>query len=182
MEKQNEQTEKKNIKKELLEWVLALGIPALILGIVLHFFIGIVHVDGDSMNDTLKNGETVFVSKMAKQYDAGDIIVFHADTGTKTSILIKRVVAVGGDTIDCNEQDGLTVNGKKVEFDDRAKVKGETGFLDDKNISYPLVVPENHVFVLGDNREHSRDSRDERIGCVPFEHIIGIVIGKSAAD
>lgn len=89
--------------------------------------------------------------------------------------LIKRVIAVGGDEIDIDFESGtVTINGE-ILHEDYIK---EPTTTDEGGFEYPVTVPDGHIFVMGDNRNHSTDSRDARVGFVPLEDVEGKVLFK----
>ena len=119
--------------------------------ILFRFVIGIAIVGGNSMEPTLQDGDFVLYSRVVRQYRPGDVISMRVPSG---EYYVKRVIAVGGDTVDL--QDGrVLVNGEPLQ-DDRGtgETQEETGA-----VIYPYKVREGNVFVLGDNREVSMDSR-----------------------
>ncbi len=118
---------------------------------VFRFCIGIATVGGDSMNPTLTDGEMVIYNRMVRQYQPGDIISMRVPSG---DYYVKRVIATGGDVVDL--RDGVVyVNGSAVDPDYGYGVtEEETGA-----VIYPYTVREGNVFVMGDNRMSSMDSR-----------------------
>lgn len=134
----------------LREAVLSAALFAAVF-VLFRFVIGIAIVGGNSMDPTLKDGDLVIYARIVPEYKTGDVISMRVPSG---EYYIKRVIAVGDDTVDL--QDGhVLVNGKLLQ-DDRGygKTEEETGA-----VIYPYKVRENNVFVLGDNREVSMDSR-----------------------
>ena len=119
--------------------------------ILFRFVIGIAIVGGSSMDPTLRDGDLVVYTRIVPEYHTGDVVSMWVPSG---EYYVKRVVAVGGDVVDI--QDGrVLVNGELLE-DDRGH--GET--LEETGaVIYPYRVREGNVFVLGDNREVSMDSR-----------------------
>jgi len=133
------------------------------------FFVRIVSVSGDSMNPTLVNGSKIFVSSFLYNPSYGDIIAFGKAEGEDTSV-IKRVIGLPGDTIDINfETHIITVNGE-IYVD---KISVSEAISEQGDIEFPVTVPEDCVFVLGDNRNNSIDSRFSRIGFVQYNEILG---------
>lgn len=132
-------------------------------------------VYGQSMLPTIKDGERIIVNKIGYELaepDRFDLIIFHAD---EDSDYIKRIIGLPGDEL-YYESDTLYVNGESVEEDflDAIPVNGSDVFTDDftlENLTDEHTVPEGHVFVLGDNRKNSVDSR--QIGFIPTEEIVG---------
>lgn len=128
-------------------------------------------VSGDSMEPNLKNGDTVFLSGVLYQPDYGDIIAIGL-SGDDVS-LIKRVVALPGDEIDINfETHLITVNHRVIT--EKYKVQGAISVPGD--VTFPLRVPQDSVFVLGDNRNDSLDSRFSSVGFIKTDEIAGHVL------
>jgi signal peptidase I len=126
------------------------------------------------MLDTLNENDYLIVSKQAyliKDPGYKDIVVFKSNLTTdngKAKLLIKRIIGVPGETIEI--KDGIVyINGKQL-LEDYTKEAFTTGTID------PMIIPEGKLFVMGDNRGNSADSRDERIGLVDFETIYGEAI------
>ena len=130
----------------------------------------VIFVDGESMTPTLQNGDWIAACRLVKA-ERGDIIL----TDTRNSYharLIKRLIAVEGDTVDIDFDTGVvTVNGEALDEPYLSDVRCVRG-----TVSFPLTVPEGKVFLLGDNRANSVDSRYEEIGCVDADSIIGPVV------
>ena len=174
---------KKSWKRELLEWVECLGI-ALIVVFLLTTFVGrTVQVSGPSMEPTLHDKDMLIVYHLGYTPANGDIIVFNPKGDNKP--YIKRVIAVGGQTVDfkmnINPKDGsqfydVYVDGKLLEENYIAdNIRSNPENLTSQD--YPVTVPEGHVFVLGDNRNHSVDSRYEAtVGMVDNDDIVGKAI------
>lgn len=142
-------------------------LETIVLAIVLYFGINTlsarVRVDGFSMNPTLQNGEYILVNRLAYkagQPNRGDIIVFRLP-GDESQDLIKRVIGLPGDTV--RVSDGVvTINGAKLQ---------EPYIAQNPLYSDERVVPEGNLYVLGDNRNDSRDSH--QWGLLPLENVIG---------
>lgn len=128
-------------------------------------FLPAVRVTGTSMEPTLFSNQIVLCSKL-KTPKRGDIIALYYNK----KLLLKRVIAVPGDTIDMDENGAVTLNGKAL--DEPYLQKAALGECD---ITFPYTVKENRWFVMGDNREVSVDSRYSGFGCVPDENILGVV-------
>lgn len=118
------------------------------------------------MEPTLENGQLVVAVKTT-DFEQGDIIAFYYNS----KILVKRVIAQAGDYVDIDEEGNVYVNNTKLdESYITVKSSGES------DISFPYQVPESRVFVLGDNRSVSIDSRNSVIGCISEEFIIGKIL------
>jgi len=149
-------------------------IIAFVVIIVVLQFIKPTIVFETSMENTLHPQDYVFLAKQAYRFgevEAGDIIVFQStlddDMGGKKS-LIKRVIAVPGDTLEI--KDGYVYRNGEQLYEPYTKDGTTQGDLD------PIIVPEGMYFAMGDNRLHSKDSRDPEVGYVPFENIKGKVV------
>ena len=124
------------------------------------FFIRLTNVVGPSMENTLIDGETLLVSNLFYEPKQGDIIVFH-ELGSYNEPIVKRVIATEGQEVDIDfDTWTVTVDGVVLEEDYR-KLEGSKITSD---LTYQLIVPENCLFVMGDNRYHSSDSRNSRMG------------------
>lgn len=159
-----------NIKHEAAEWLKAIIVALLIVFTVKLLLFDILSIDGISMEPTLHDRERVFVNiigyKIGKP-DRYDIVIFNPSI-EKSSYFIKRVIGLPGDIVKISGGK-VYVNNEELDenylFPDSYTKAG----LD------PLVVdiPEGHVFVLGDNRDNSEDSRDPRLGPIPIKSIKG---------
>lgn len=157
-------------KNEVWEWLKALAIAVILAAVIRYFFFAPIVVDGESMMPTLHNKDRMIVNKIG--YKLGkpkrfDIVVFHA---TVEKDYIKRVIGLPGDKVEYKD-DVLYINGKpqKEPYLDEKK-KG----LIDGPLTDPFVfekVPEGYLFVMGDNRRYSKDSR--HIGPVPIDEVLG---------
>ncbi len=140
-----------------------------IIFIAFTFFFRLVQVTGDSMNPTLETGDRLIISNFMYEPDYGDIIAINKQ-GAKEESMIKRVIALPGDLVFIDFQSHIiTVNGK-VLYENYEVTEPISEPYDS---SFPLTVPENSVFVLGDNRNNSLDSRTENIGFIDFDEISG---------
>ncbi|TMW73195.1 signal peptidase I [Alteribacter natronophilus] len=163
-------------KSESWEWLKAVAVALLLAVVIRYFFFAPIVVDGESMMPTLEHNDRMIVNKIGyniSEPDRFDIVVFHA---THTKDYIKRVIGLPGDTI-AYEDDVLYVNGEAVDepYLDEYKANAGTGpftsdFTLEETTGYE-TVPEGHMFVLGDNRQHSKDSR--HIGMIPYDEVVG---------
>jgi signal peptidase I len=123
----------------------------------------VLSIQGTSMQPTLTDGEIVIAAR-GSAFGTGDLVAFYYNK----KILIKRVIAVSGDWVDIDEDGNVYVNQKKLE----EPYISEKAY-GDCNIELPYQVPESRIFVMGDNRGVSVDSRNTAIGCVSDEQIVG---------
>ena len=155
----------------MLEWYEALISAALVLVLVFSFVFRIIQVDGSSMVPTLTNGDKLIVWGAGYTPERGDVVIVDSYT-TYGKPLVKRVIAKGGDTISIDYETGtVTVNGKVLQEDYIA----EPTYLG-YDVEFPYTVPEGTVFVMGDNRNQSLDSRSSYIGCIDEQDILGKVL------
>lgn len=151
----------------LYEWVHSLVFAVAIVVIILTFFLRLVDVSGTSMLQTLKSEDKVIVTNFFYTPAHGDIVVIsHGAEYSKP--LIKRVIAVGGDRLEIDfDNEIIRVNGDELKED---YIQGHTR---DEQGEIPAVIPEGKVFVMGDNRTVSLDSRSPEIGLIDVKDIIG---------
>ena len=160
--------EVKSTRGEVYEWMQCLVFALIFCVVLFVFFFRLVDVVGDSMNPTLENADKMVVSDLFYKPKQGDIVIFRKDE-YKPEALVKRVIATEGQTVE-------------IDFN-RGRVYVDGVLLDEPYIAEPTrnqidftgvqVVPEGCVFVMGDNRNASTDSRDKRIGMVDVRLIIG---------
>ena len=159
-------------RREAYDWIQSLISALLICVLVFVFVMRIMDVHGTSMVPTLQNGDKVLVSGLFYEPERGDIVVFKKDSYDDNKALVKRVVAVAGDVVNIDFEKGIVyVNGEALEED-------YIDVLTTTKIDFigPQTVPDNCLFVMGDNRNASTDSRDKRIGMVDKRLIIGKVL------
>ena len=157
--------------QEAFEWYEALISAALVLVLVFSFFFRIIQVDGASMVPTLQNGDKLIVWGAGYEPQRGDVVIVDSYTAYGKP-LVKRVIAKGGDTISIDYASGtVTVNGEVLNEDYIA----EPTYLG-YDVEFPYTVPEGTVFVMGDNRNNSLDSRSSYVGCIDERDILGKVL------
>ncbi len=134
-------------------------------------------VEGPSMEETLHTGEYLVVSDILYDPTPGDIVVVHDITAGRSDPIVKRVVAVGGDTVDIDfDSWTLKVNGEIVDESAFRTLKGSYLLRSDYN--FPIEVDEGCVFVMGDNRNNSSDSRSSEIGMIDERCVVGKVYAR----
>ena len=135
---------------------------------IFTFLFKISSVNGPSMLDSFHNGDRVFITAAGYQPKYGDVVII-SQPNQYNEVLIKRIIAVGGQTVDVDATAGtVTVDGKVLY---EPYIREQT--LTQGNMNFPLTVPEGYVFVMGDNRNHSTDSRYKSIGLIDERYIMG---------
>lgn len=186
-----------DLKKEIFEWTFAIIAALLITFLIKGFLFDIVKVDGHSMDPTLAHGQHLILNKIGYTPKRGDIVVVDVKYKTRAAVCetlnsdfdkfrlkhgyitqkkhnltplryIKRVIGVEGDKIFIDNNGNVYVNDELIEEN---YIQGTTTQL--SMLNNPYTVEEGHVFVMGDNREHSDDSRDIRVGTIPYEAVLG---------
>ena len=157
---------------DLFTWLQALTFALVIIMIVFTFFARIIGVDGHSMEPTLQDRDMLLLQCAGYEPRQGDVVVLHKSFSTTGEPIVKRVIAVGGQSVHI-DYDTSTVY-----------VDGEP--VDDSYLGEPMVqpgsstmqgtdwdIPEGSVFVVGDNRHYSSDSREESLGPVENQYVLG---------
>ena len=146
---------------------LTLVVVAAVAVLVAVLFLPVLRIYGKSMRGTLDNGDIV-VSVKSSNMKTGDVVAFYYNN----NILVKRVIANSGEWVDIDRDGNVYVNQKRIEepYLHEPKAYGET------DIELPYQVPEGKVFVMGDNREVSIDSRNTAVGCVDQEQVVGHIV------
>lgn len=160
-----------NMRQEIYEWMQCIIIALIACVLVFVFIARVIDVVGNSMLPTLEDGDKIVITRLVGDYKQGDIVVLRKDTFREDPI-VKRIIAVAGQTVDIDFDNGIVyVDGEALQED----YINEPTY---KSINFdgPVTVPEGCVFVMGDNRNDSTDSRDDRIGCVDTRYILGKVV------
>jgi len=145
-------------------------------------------VDGDSMNQTLEDKDVLISTDIMYKPKQGDIVVFHLSNDYYNQPLIKRVIATEGQWIDIKKNgNGLIITvyeADDTEFKNPMVYADEHAYYSSLNTGwtgshkYPLQIPEGHLFVLGDNRWNSSDSRSERVGLIDERIVFGKITAR----
>ena len=174
-EKEEEKDKKRNFSKELIEWLEVVSTAIIAVVLIFSFVFRIATISGDSMLNTLiggnqfngNNGDKVIITNIAYEPDNGDIVVISRNAEnsvagqlTGQGPIIKRVIAKGGQTVDIDFENGIVyVDGVALKEDYIS-----TPTTTKADVEFPVYVPEGYIFVLGDNRQDSLDSRFTQIG------------------
>ena len=168
MQEQEKQTAK---GRDMYEWVQSLVGSVLVVVAIFTFVIRMMGVDGHSMLNTLQHGDRLLVvnSMLYHDYKYGDIVILRKNGVFDDDPIVKRVIAVEGQTVDIDFAEGIVyVDGEALEED---YIREPTYTAE--GTEFPLTVPEGSIFVMGDNRNGSSDSRDYRLGTVDTRYVIG---------
>lgn len=159
---------RKRFMETIRSTIFMLIVVAAFAVLVAVLFLPILRIYGKSMRGTLDRGDVV-VSVKSSHFETGDIVAFYYNN----NILVKRVIAEAGDWVDMKDDGTIYVNQTKLKEPYlKHKAYGQT------NIKFPYQVPEDRIFVMGDDREVSIDSRNTSIGTVSDEQIVGKLVFK----
>ena len=157
------------LRRDLYDWIMSLLIALVVCVGLFVFCIRIIDVSGTSMVPTLHNEDKMFVSNLLYTPQAGDVVVFKTDSYDPNKALVKRVIATEGQTVNIDFDNGIVyIDGVPIQEDYIAEeTHNKLDFIG------PKKVPEGCVFVMGDNRNQSTDSRKSEIGMVDNRMILG---------
>ena len=157
--------------RNLYDWVGTVAAVALMAVIIFTFAVRLVLVDGPSMRETLQHGDCLAVlnAPLCGTPEAGDIVILRKESFRDGAPIVKRIVATEGQTVDIDFDAGTVyVDGQLLE---ETYIREPTHL--EEGLEFPVTVPEGCVFVLGDNRNDSDDSRDPDLGPVDTREILG---------
>lgn len=158
--------ERNDFRGSILATIRILVVVSAITVLLAMLWLPILRMYGDSMAPTLQDEEVVITLKTG-EFTQGDIIAFYYNN----KILVKRVIAEGGDEVTIDENGTVFVNDVALDEPYLTATSSELG-----NITYPYEVPEGFAFVLGDHRQTSYDSRFTEIGPVSIDQVVGRVV------
>ena len=170
VEEASNEKSKKNAES-VYDFASILVSAVLTVGIIFTFFFKISTVSGESMENTLHHADRLIISSVVNDVEYGDVVVT-SQPNLFNKVLIKRVIAVGGQTVWFDEETKQTiVDGKAL---DEPYIKEEMEYT--SAMDKLFTVPEGKIFVMGDNRNNSSDSRDEFVGVIDENYIVGKVV------
>ena len=170
---------KQGLLADLYDWLEVFAVSVAAVFVIFAFVARVAVVDGESMTNTLQHGEQLIVQELFYTPKQGDIVVCQSAFFGFDKPLVKRIIATEGQTISIDTETWtVTVDGVPLKEDYVRYIQGK----DMNGWSYgdSYTVPEGHVFVMGDNRNGSWDSRDSRIGPIDERYIVGKVIFRFA--
>ena len=157
----------RSFARSLKSTVFSLVVVAAFAVLVAVLMLPVLRIYGTSMSPTLTEGNYV-VSVKGSSFKTGDVIAFYYNN----KILVKRVIAVSGQWVNIDKDGKVSVDGKQID----EPYASELSFGEYTDIDLPYQVPESRVFVMGDHRSTSVDSRSTSIGCVADEQIVGRIV------
>jgi signal peptidase I len=175
-ESQDQPTSRSRVKDAVIEIVTTVGLAIILYLIITTFIVQTFRVEQTSMQNTLQSGEHLLIDKLTPRFDdysRGDIIVFHPNGTTDETPYIKRVIGVGGDTVRV-ANDVVYIDG--VALDETGYTYAAPGNNEPtlaKNAGDEWEIPEGQLFVLGDHRMRSTDSRNLAVGLVDVDDVVG---------
>lgn len=179
----NENKKENKFIKSVFEWIDSFIVSFIAVVLIFTIFVGKVRVQGDSMNETLHEDDQLIVSDFCYNPQRGDIVIVSRNSEnivasefeSNLQPIVKRVIAVGGDTIEVTEDGKVLLN--DVEIDEPyIKDYAQNLGTPQEDMTVKLEVPEGRIFVMGDNRHNSRDSRSKYVWLVDKRYVLGKVL------
>jgi signal peptidase I len=164
----SQEEKNKNMVKEVISWVVYIAVVLVLTYLIIHFVGQRTVVDGRSMNATLNDGDNLIVEKLSYRFgdpERFDIIVFPYDD---SSYYIKRIIGLPGETVQIDEDGTIYINGEVLEEDYGLETISDPG-----RAIEPITLGDDEYFVLGDNRNNSKDSRNPLVGNIKRDKIVG---------
>ncbi len=166
-----EQKEELDLKKEIMSWIFYIAFVVALTYLIIHFVGQRTVVDGRSMENTLHDGDNLIVEKLSYRFGDPkrfDIIVF-PPKGSPKDHYIKRIIGLPGETVQIDADGNILINGEILEEN-----YGKETIQNPGAAAEPITLGDDEYFVLGDNRNNSRDSRDaEHVGVIKRKDITG---------
>ena len=165
------------IARTIFEYVEMFVLALCAVLIVLTFLVRHSPVEGDSMEPTLSEGDVLLMSGLGYTPERGDIIIAQSASYGLARPLVKRVIAVGGDELDIDfDTWEVRVNGELIDEPYLLQGSGRmTRYYSTEHLTFPMTLPEGYLFVMGDNRQNSADSRHRSIGLIDQRYVVGRV-------
>lgn len=157
---------RKRYKRAFISTLSVLAVIAAVAVLVSTLFLPVIQVSGNSMEPTLSDGDVLVLLK-SKHYERSQLCCI----SWQNKMLLKRIIGLPGDVVSIDTEGNVSVNGALL---DEPYVSDKT--LGECDVTFPCQVPEGKVFVLGDHRSTSIDSRSSEIGCVDQDQIVGFVL------
>lgn len=157
-----------NMVREIISWLVYIGVVVGLTYLILTYVGQRTMVDGRSMNPTLNDGDNLIVEKLSYRFhdpERFDIIVFPFDD---TKFYIKRIIGLPGETVQIDYDGNIYINGEILEEN-----YGLETILDPGRAAEPITLGDDEYFVLGDNRNNSKDGRNPAVGNIKRDKIVG---------
>lgn len=156
-------------KQDLLDWLESIVVSVVCVVVIFSFFVRIMGVVGQSMEPTLHEGDRLLIQELLYEPKPGDVVICNKPNFSGKPF-VKRVIALEGQTVDIDfDTSQVYVDGQLLEED----YLGSVTLAKPDDQVFPLTVPEGEIFVMGDNRQHSTDSRSVEIGTVDERYVVG---------